>query len=114
MDLVYKAITGPTMLSAYETYRFHHFMRAVFQRIEAQYALYANSIIDDEVSQLRRRYVRGLLKFPVVAEVWQVEKANFMFTIAFVHEIDTMADTTESISLGLQQHHRPTQKSHGR
>ncbi|PHR63062.1 MAG: hypothetical protein COA47_00135 [Robiginitomaculum sp.] len=66
----------------------------VFQRVEAQYALFENGILNDEVWQLRRRYIRGLINIPLIAEIWQASKANGMFTQAFIAEIDTASNSS--------------------
>ena len=99
-ELSYKVYNDPSNLSAYEKYRVHRFMRGVFQRVEAQYVLFANGILDEEVWQLRRRYIHGLLSIPTIVDIWQAEKVNFIFTEAFVREIDSTRDTERTKFLG--------------
>lgn len=106
-DLTYKAVNDVSNLSDYEKYRMHRYMRGVFQRVEAQYALFTNGILDEEVWQLRRRYIRGLMNVPLIAEIWQADKTNFMFTEAFVHEMDSAPDTDRPVFLGTEASSAP-------
>jgi hypothetical protein len=87
-EVSYKAFTAAETLSPYERYLMHRLMRGLLQRAEAQYALYANGVLDAEVWRLRRGYIRSLLSNALVNEVWRVEKANSMFTAAFIAEIE--------------------------
>jgi hypothetical protein len=94
-QVMFKAFTDTQSLTAYEKNLVHRFMRGVLQRTEAQYALYTNGILDAEVWRLRRSYIKSLMNTPMVKEIWQAEKANSMFTRAFITEID-QAETRES------------------
>lgn len=87
-EVSFKGFTEPDRLSAYERYLMHRLFRGVLQRAEAQYALYANGILDAEVWRLRRGYIKSLMNFPIFIEVWQADKANSMFTRAFIAEMD--------------------------
>lgn len=84
----FKAFTGPDTLTPYERYLMHRLFRGVLQRAEAQYALYANGILDAEVWRLRRGYIKSLFNYPLFVEVWQADKANSMFTRAFIAEME--------------------------
>jgi hypothetical protein len=84
----FKAFTNPGSVTPYERYLLHRLFRGVMQRTEAQYALYANGILDAEVWSLRRGYIKSLMSVPHFAEVWQTDKANSMFTRAFMAEIE--------------------------
>ena len=87
-EVSFKGFTEPDSLTAYERYLLHRLFRGVLQRAEAQYALFTNGILDAEVWRLRRGYIKGLMNFPVFAEVWQADKANSMLTRAFITEMD--------------------------
>lgn len=60
-----------------------------FQRVEAQFALYSNGILDSEVWQLRCSYAQALLENPVIRESWELDKRNPMFTQAFIRAIES-------------------------
>ncbi len=62
------------------------------QRVEAQFALYQNGILDAEVWQLRKTYIKGMLVYPIFAEIWSLEVKNAMFTKAFITEINSTQD----------------------
>lgn len=99
-ELAYKVLTRPDSLTDYERHLTHRFMRGVLQRTEAQYALHAHGVLDAEVWHLRRAYIKGILKNPVFNEVWQAEKANSMFTRAFIAEMDKALDRDAPTFLG--------------
>lgn len=100
-EVSYKAFTAAETLSPYERYLMHRLMRGLLQRAEAQYALYANGVLDAEVWRLRRDYLRSLFSNELVNEIWRVEKANSMFTGAFIAELE-MADAQDGpIFLGV-------------
>ncbi len=88
-DLAFRVFTSPESLSPYERHLWHRYMRAVLQRVEAQFALYRNGILDAEVWELRRSYTKSLLLHPMVAEIWRLEKGNSMLSKAFVAELDS-------------------------
>ena len=87
-EVSFKGFTDPDSLTPYERYLAHRLFRGVLQRAEAQYALYRNGILDAEVWRLRRGYIKSLMNYPHFAEVWQADKANSMFTRAFIAEIE--------------------------
>jgi hypothetical protein len=96
----FKLFTDPASLTDYERYMTHRLMRSVLQRTEAQYALFTNGVLDAEVWRLRRGYVKSLMKNPVFMEVWQTDKANSMFTRAFIAEMDTAEERNAPAFLG--------------
>lgn len=97
----YKAFTAAETLSPYERYLMHRLIRGLLQRAEAQYALYADGILDPEVWRLRRGYVRSLFSNALFNEIWKVEKANSMFTAAFIAEIECAEAQEGPIFLGV-------------
>ena len=99
-EVSYKAFTAAETLSPYERYLMHRLMRGLLQRAEAQYALYASGVLDAEVWRLRRSYLRSLFTNPIVVEVWRAEKANSMFTSAFIAEIENAEARENPIFLG--------------
>jgi hypothetical protein len=99
-EVSYKALAAAESLSPYERYLMHRLMRGLLQRAEAQYALYANGVLDAEVWRLRRGYLRSLLGNALVDEIWRAEKANSMFTAAFIAEIENAVARENPIFLG--------------
>jgi hypothetical protein len=99
-EVSYKAFTATETLSPYERYLMHRLMRGLLQRAEAQYALYANGVLDAEVWRLRRGYLRSLFSNSLVSEFWRVEKANSMFTAAFIAEIESAEAQEGPVFLG--------------
>ncbi len=99
-EVSYKAFTAAEALSPYERYLMHRLIRGLLQRAEAQYALYASGVLDAEVWRLRRGYLRSLFSNSLVNEVWRAEKANSMFTAAFIAEIESAEAQEGPIFLG--------------
>lgn len=87
-EVSYKAFTEPDTLSPYERYLMHRLLRGVLQRAEAQYALFTNGILNEEVWLLRRGWIRSLMALPIFMEVWEADKANSMLTRAFIAEME--------------------------
>ena len=60
-EIMFRALSDPDGLTPYERYLLHRYLRGVFQRLEAQFALYTNGILDPEVWHLRRGYITALM-----------------------------------------------------
>lgn len=88
-ELIFRSLSDPGKLSAYENYLVHRFTRGWLQRMEAQFALYRTGILDDEVWELRRGYAKAMLNNPVLRDCWELDKKNSMFTEAFIESIDS-------------------------
>jgi len=91
-ELVYRALQPDQDFTEYELYLLHRFLRGWMQRMEAQFALYQAGILDEEVWQLRKGYAKSVLNIPVLADSWQLDKENSMFTKAFVVAIESSED----------------------
>lgn len=101
--LAFKVFTSPKSLTPYETHLWHRYMRAVLQRTEAQFALYRSGVLDSEVWELRRNYIKSLLSHPVVAEIWRLEKGNSMLTRAFIAELEASPAHAPPVFMGSAQ-----------
>ena len=88
-EIMYRALSDPGSLDAFERHLAHRFTRSFFQRMEAQFALYANGILESEVWRLRCGYAQGLLDNPVIKESWELDKRNTMFTRAFIEAVES-------------------------
>jgi len=91
-ELVYRALQADQEFTEYELYLLHRFLRGWMQRMEAQFALYQAGILDEEVWLLRKGYAKAVLNIPVLADSWQLDKENSMFTKAFVVAIESSED----------------------
>ena len=101
-ELIYRAaLPDSEELSPYEKYLAHRFCRGWFQRMEEQFALYTNGILDEEVWELRTGYAKAILNIPVIKEGWEIDKGNSMFTKAFIESIDSVAETEAPGFLGI-------------
>ncbi len=107
-DLAFRVFTAPESLSPYERHLWHRYMRAVLQRTEAQFALYRSGVLDAEVWELRRNYVRSLLPHPLIAEIWRLEKGNSMLTKAFIAELEAAPADAPPVFMGSAQSAGPS------
>jgi len=88
-EIMFRALSDPDGLTPYERYLLHRYLRGVFQRLEAQFALYTHGILDPEVWHLRRGYIMALMdKNQLIKESWELDKQNKMLTKAFIEEMD--------------------------
>jgi hypothetical protein len=94
-EVSFKGLTDPNSLTPYERYLMHRLLRGVLQRAEAQYALFTNGILDEEVWLLRRSWIKSLMAAPIFMEVWEADKANSMLTRAFIAEME-QAETRDA------------------
>lgn len=102
-DLAFRVFTAHESLTPYERHLWHRYMRAVFQRVEAQFALYRSGVLDAEIWELRRTYTRSLLLNPLVAEIWRLEKGNSMLTKAFIAELEATSADAPPVFMGSAQ-----------
>jgi hypothetical protein len=101
-QLTFKALNDPDNLNDFERYRLHRLMRGVFQRLEAQFALYTNGILEQEVWHLRRGYAAALLNNQLINKIWATEQNNSMFTRAFVTEIESARHANTVAFIGIE------------
>ena len=88
-EIMFRTLSDPDGLTPYERYLLHRYLRAVFQRLEAQFALYTNGILDPEVWHLRCGYIMALMdKSQLIKEGWELDKQNRMLTKAFIEEME--------------------------
>jgi hypothetical protein len=88
-EIMFRTLSDPDSLTPYEKYLLHRYLRGVFQRLQAQFALYTNGILDAEIWHLRREYIMALIdKNQLVKESWELDKQNRMLTKAFIEAMD--------------------------
>lgn len=82
-----------------EKFQLQMFGRGMFQRLESQYFLYREGLLDPGIWENRRRFNRALLNRPVWREFWESEVRNHQFTEAFIQHINE-ANPDDVIFLG--------------
>lgn len=102
-DLAFRVLTAHESLTPYgRRHLCHRYMRAVFQRVEVQFALYRSGVLDAEVWALRRSYTKSLLLNPLIAEISRLEKSNSMLT-AFTAELEATPADAPAVCMGSDQ-----------
>jgi hypothetical protein len=64
--------------------------RSVLYKYEAQWFLYAEGSLSEEMWQNRRRWAKAFVSLPVPSKVWQMEKKQHQYTSEFIASIETM------------------------
>lgn len=77
-----------TDLTRDEQVRFGVFCRALLLRVECQFVLHQNGFLTDEHWAARRAWARGYLDQPATARWWESEKAQSLYSRAFISEME--------------------------
>ena len=91
-ELVVRAIdegVRPEDLTAEEFSQYFLFCRSVFFKYEAQWYLWREGTLSDEMWQNRRRWAKAFVLHPVPGRVWEIEKEQFQYTAGFFDSIDS-------------------------
>jgi len=67
--------------------------RAIFLRLEGTYTLYRQGLIEDDVWELKRAIGSGMIKLPIWRRYWDQDKANGIFSLGFISEIERASDS---------------------
>jgi hypothetical protein len=87
------ANTNPEDLSPEEFAQFFFLCRAVFQKYQAQWSLWREGSLSDEMWQNRRRWAKAFISLPVPSRIWERERDQHQFSAGFVASIDSMSIT---------------------
>ena len=77
-------------LAPEEAFRLNMLLRANLQRFESMYFLYEAGLLEERVWAVRRYWMAGFLKTPMVAEWWNVERDSSCFTPDFIAELESV------------------------
>ena len=94
-DLVMRAHdqnTNPEDLTATEFAQNHFIARSVLYKYEAQWYLWREGSLSDEMWQNRRRWAKSYVSLPVGARVWALEKLQHQYSEGFIESIDSMSE----------------------
>ena len=72
-----------------EMFRFTTAVRALIQRMEAQYFQYVEGLVDEEYWTQRRVWLKGFLDNPALSEWWAREAKSSQVTEQFVRHINS-------------------------
>ena len=65
------------------------FCRSVFFKYEAQWYLWKEGTLSDEMWQIRRRWAKGFISHPMPGRVWEIEKKQHQYAPGFFDSIDS-------------------------
>jgi hypothetical protein len=82
--------TNPEDLTPAEFSQIFFLLRSVLYKYEAQWFLWAEGSLSDEMWQNRRRWAKAFITLPVPARVWEMEMEQHQYTSKFVESIETM------------------------
>jgi hypothetical protein len=85
-----EAETRPEDLSPAEFGQLFVLYRAVLQKYQAQWFLWTEGHLPDEMWQNRRRWARSFVALPVPARIWELETNQHQYAAGFVESINSM------------------------
>ena len=85
------ADTDPDDLTPAEFTQFFFVCRSVLYKYEAQWFLWSEGSLSDEMWQNRRRWAKAFVSLPVAGRVWEMEMDQHQYTSGFVESIESMS-----------------------
>lgn len=80
----------PGDFSKAEFAQFFFLTRSVLYKYEAQWYLWREGILSDEMWQNRRRWAKSYTSLPVPGRVWELEKQQHQYAEGFIESVDSM------------------------
>ena len=80
----------PDDLTSEEFAQIFFIARSVLYKYEAQWYLWCEGSLSEEMWQNRRRWAKSWVSLPVPARVWEMEKLQHQYAAGFIESIDTM------------------------
>ncbi|MCB1687847.1 MAG: hypothetical protein KDI33_05155 [Halioglobus sp.] len=81
-------------LSEEEIAQYFMFFRSVFFKYEAQWYLWRDGTLSDEMWQNRRRWAKSFVSLPVPARMWEIEKNQHQYAPGLFESIDSAIATS--------------------
>lgn len=91
--------TKPEDFTSEEHAQIFFVVRAVLQRYQAQWALWQEGSLSDDMWQNRRAWAKAFISLPVPAKLWENEKLQNQYIVGFVESIESM-DRPSEINIG--------------
>ncbi len=80
-------------LNSVDQFRLSVSIRALVQRMEAQFFQYKGGLIDELYWQQRMRWLKGFLTLPTLENWWEMESASAQLTVEFVEHVNSVNNT---------------------
>lgn len=84
----------PEDLSEEEIAQYFTFFRSVFFKYEAQWYLWRDGTLSNEMWQIRRRWAKSFVSLPVPARMWEIEKGQHQYAPGFFESVDSASATS--------------------
>ena len=100
-ELVIRAVdegVRPEDLTTEEFAQYFLFCRGLLFKYEAQWYLWKEGTLSDEMWQNRRKWAKAWVSHPVPGRAWEIEKEQHQFTPGFIESIES-ADGFGSIAI---------------
>jgi len=95
----YDPDTSPDDLTPAEFSQILFISRAVLFKYEAQWHMWAEGSLSDEMWQSRRLWAKAYISLPVPSRVWTIEKDSHQYHAGFIDSVES-ADLRADISIG--------------
>ena len=89
--------SNPEDLTTEEFAQYFMFFRSVFFKYEAQYFLWKEGTLSDEMWQYRRSWAKSFVSLPVPARVWEIEKEHHQYSTGFFESIDSAVASSKLV-----------------
>lgn len=63
--------------------------RACLQKVQAQWYLWTQGSLPDDLWQSRRRWTKAFVSLPVISEFWELERNQHVYVAAFVESVES-------------------------
>jgi hypothetical protein len=83
-----------------EISQLHFTVRGAMQYFQAQWALWNEGALPDELWERRKRFARGFIELPVLGELWKAELGQDIISDGFRKELEAVESPT-SVSMGV-------------
>ena len=81
--------TRPSDLTEQEWAQVHYLVRACLQRAQAQWFLWKQGDLPDDLWQMRRRWAKAYISIPLVGEMWEMERRQHIYMPGFVDSVES-------------------------
>ena len=91
--------TKPEDFTSEEYAQIFFIVRAVLQKYQAQWALWREGTLSEDMWQNRRAWAKAFISLPIPAKLWESEKLQNQYIAEFVESIESMEQLSE-INIG--------------
>ena len=103
-DLLNRALdpdANPSDFTPTEISQLQFTVRGAMQYFQAQWSLWNEGVLPDELWERRKRFARGFIELPVLSSLWAAEIEQDIIAEGFRKQLETV-DSPTSVSIGIK------------